>query len=308
MINWDEIITCVVLNWNGNSEILKCAESLQASKGVTLDIVVVDNGSRDDSVPLLEKGFPEVHIIRHSRNIGLSRARNEAIRWALERNSAFVFLIDDDAYVSQECLRLLLEVTMTSHDIGIVTPRILDGKTEDKIWFDGGFTNLFGDTVHRNMRKRVGLPGGIDPLATFEEEFASGCSMLIRREVFETVGLFNEEYFVYSEDADFSFRSREQGFKILHVPSASAWHHQSSDTKRNKGKWFRDYYVTRNKLLLVRGQKRGLGWILFLGYFGVRHLLIPIGYFLLTAQFKRISAVISGVVDFVCGRFGERYV
>jgi GT2 family glycosyltransferase len=308
MTNRDERITSVVLNWNGNGEILRCAESLRGSKGVTLDIVVIDNGSTDQSVPLLEKRFPQVHIIRHSQNIGLARARNEAICWALEKNSAYVFFIDDDAYVSADCLRLLLEATTTSPNIGIVTPRILDGKRRDKIWFDGGFTNLFGDTFHRNMRKTIDLLGEIDPQATLEEEFGSGCSMLVRREVFDTVGLFNEEYFVYSEDADFSFRARKLGFKILHVPSATAWHHQSSDTKRNKGKWFRDYYLTRNKLLLVRRQKQGLGWILFLGYFGLRHLLIPVGYFLLTAQFKRISAVILGVVDFVSGRFGERYI
>jgi GT2 family glycosyltransferase len=308
MTNRDERITCVVLNWNGNGEILRCAESLRGSKGVTLDIVVVDNGSTDDSVPLLQKRFPEVHIIRQAQNIGLARARNEAICWALEKNSPYVFFIDDDAYVSQDCLRLLVGAATTSRNIGIVTPRILDGKREDRIWFDGGFTNLFGDTVHRNMGKTVGFLREIDPLATFEEEFGSGCGMLVRQEVFGAVGLFNEEYFVYSEDADFSFGARKQGFKILHVPSAIAWHHQSSDTKRNKGKWFRDYYVTRNRLLLVRKQNQGVGWILFLGYFGLRHLFIPIGYFLLTAQLRRISALILGVVDFFSGRFGERYI
>jgi hypothetical protein len=131
--------------------------------------------------------------------------------------------------------------------------------------------------------------------------------MLVKKEVFEAVGLFDEDYFVYCEDADFSFRARSAGFRIVHVPSAVTWHHQSMDTKKNRGKWFRDYYATRNKLLLIRRQTRGFRWFLFLGYFAVKHLFVPSLYYALTAQFRRIAAIVSGVSDFISKRFGERY-
>jgi GT2 family glycosyltransferase len=157
------------------------------------------------------------------------------------------------------------------------------------------------------------MGGHISPEGTqvveepFEAEFATGCGMLVKKEVFETVGFFDEDYFVYCEDADFSFRARSAGFRIVHVPSALTWHHQSMDTKRNQGKWYRDYYVTRNKLLLVSKQTKGFRWLLFLGYFAVNQVFVPTLYYVLTAQFRRSAAIVLAVSDFISRRFGKRY-
>jgi GT2 family glycosyltransferase len=129
----------------------------------------------------------------------------------------------------------------------------------------------------------------------------------VRVEVFRQAGLFDELYFAYSEDADMCVRAKACGFTIMHNPNAVVTHYPSAATIKNKGKWFRDYYVTRNKLRLVSKHVHGPRWIMFLLYFACRYLAAPIVYFAVTGQFKRIVAVVLGAGDFVRNRFNERY-
>jgi GT2 family glycosyltransferase len=131
--------------------------------------------------------------------------------------------------------------------------------------------------------------------------------MLVRPEVFHKVGLFDETYFAYSEDADFSMRAQKAGFSILHVPSAVATHLPSAPTIRNVGRWFRDYYVTRNKLLLIRRNTSGIRWVIFLVYFAFVYAVGPLVYFTGTGQFRRSAAILKGIRDFTRGRFGKRH-
>ncbi len=131
--------------------------------------------------------------------------------------------------------------------------------------------------------------------------------MLLRREVFERIGLFDESYFMYCEDSDFSFRARSAGFDILHIPAAMSWHAQSASIKKNRGKWFRDYYVARNTLRLARGRLTGIRWAVFCGYFSVRRVALPAAYFSVTGQFDRVGALASGIHDFCVGKTGARY-
>jgi GT2 family glycosyltransferase len=302
----DHKAACIVLNWNGGREIERCLQSLQETEGQSPGIIVVDNGSTDGSLTMIEDQFPSIHIIRLPRNAGLACARNEAVRWTMTKDFAYLFFVDDDAFVSPQCLPSLIAAAEASPSIGIVTPRILGAEDKDILWFDGGLVNIFGDTVHVNMGKH-GSSLDMKEDALIEHDFATGCCMLVRQDVFKAIGLFDEDYFIYSEDADFSFRARNAGYRIVHVPSARAWHQQSADTRRNRGKWFRDYYATRNRLLLIQRRIHGFKWLVFLGYFVVRYLVVAMTYFLVTLQFRRIQAVAQGVSDFVGGRFGERY-
>jgi GT2 family glycosyltransferase len=306
MLQEHRTIAGVVLNWNGWPGIKQCIASIRATRGIHPTIIVVDNGSTDESLKMIEESIPALHIIRLDHNAGLARARNEAIRWAMARNFAYLFFLDDDAHVSPQCLPALLAIAENSPTVGIVTPRILDDHQRDAIWFDGGFINIFGDTVHVNMGRPVPSDNDMDN-APAASDFGTGCCMLVRREVFDAVGLFDEDYFIYSEDADFSLRVRDAGFRIMHAPSATAWHQQSADTKRNRGKWFRDYYVTRNKLLFARRHVSGFKRVIFPAYFAAKYVCVPFVFFLATLQWRRMYAVTQGVVDFLSGKFGERY-
>lgn len=297
-------IACVILNWNGRATIRRCVESVRSSNGVRVEVVIVDNGSLDGSLEELRGIHSDIHFIMLERNLGLAATRNMGIRWAMERELPLVSFLDDDATVDSTTLKKLAESLIRNPDSGVITPRIYSGDGTGVIWYDGGRLVWFGRPAHRNMWR------GKDEIGSgeiVESAFATGCCMMIRTEVLKRVGSLDEEFFVYGEDADLSFRVRAGGFKVLHLPTASAWHTQSSDTKANKGKWFRDYYVTRNNFLLFRkhyvGMRRfkaSLCWFIIGGVF-------PLTYYLLTLQPLRAKAVLSGVIDYMNGRFGKRF-
>lgn len=297
-----EQIACIVLNWNGGTTILECLRSIHASRNVVLQSIVVDNGSTDGSLEDIRVEFPDVRIVELAKNKGLAAARNIGVREALKGECGYILFIDDDARVEPDTICRLKEVLATVPDVGIVSPRILDGNTPEIIWYDGGMVNRFGDPVHRGMGKKAEPSTSVTDI-----EFATGCCVLIKQEVFSRVGMLDEEFFVYSEDTDFSFRARSSGHRIIHVPSATVLHDQSSDTTANRGKWYRDYYVTRNKLLLFKKHYRGLAWVTAIGYFKIRHGIIPALYFMLTLQPSRLLAVARGVLDHLRGRYGERF-
>ncbi len=304
---WDDRSTvCIVLNWNGGDTILRCLQSVRDSVGVHPALLVIDNGSVDGSPEMIESRFPDASLLRQHSNVGLTSARNAGVAWALAREFRFLFFIDDDAYVAPDTLATLVQTAMNSSATGIVSPRILDAARNDRIWFDGGYRNMFGDFLHKNLGAKVsasdhahsGTPRAID--------FASGCCMLVKREVFEGIGGFDEEFFVYSEDADFSARTRAAGLEVMLAPHAISWHHQSSDTKKNAGKEFRDYYVTRNRLLLARRTLHGVRWFVYCIYFILYHCMVPVLYHSITGKPSRVRAILSGVVDYKRGNFGRR--
>ncbi len=296
-------IGCVVLNWNGGKRILECIRSLISTRDVRTSIVVIDNGSTDDSIAQIRKSYPAVHIQECGANVGLARARNMGVKYLLEQNHRAILFIDDDATVSEDCLHRLSVAMQFEPKSGITSPRILDGLNPDTIWYDGGKVNIVGDTVHRNDRKDVRF---VKANELSSMEFATGCCMLIKAEVFKYIGLLDESFCVYSEDADFSFRAQSAGYSILHVPAAVATHLQSGDTKSNRGKWFRDYYVTRNKFLLFSKHYSGMPFVVASGYHFVNSFL-RIVYFAIVGEWRRSRAIVDGVTDFAKGRFGMKY-
>ncbi len=296
-------IGCVVLNWNGGKRILDCLGSLTASQGVRTSIVVVDNGSTDDSIVRIQRTYPAIHIHECGENVGLAKARNIGVKFLLERKHRVILFIDDDATVEESSLAKLSAALNSDTRIGIVSPRILDGKNQNIIWYDGGKVNVFGDTVHRNANKALSSVKANESLPI---EFATGCCVLIKSEVFESLGFLDESFCVYSEDADFSLRARSGGYSILHMPTAVARHLQSGDTKGNRGKWFRDYYVTRNKFLLFSKHYSGLRKLVASTYF-LLECGMRIVFFAVSGQLRRSGAIIEGISDFFAKRFGMRY-
>ncbi len=296
----DAPVTCIVLNWNGGGDALNCINSIHLSEGVCPTVIVVDNGSTDGSPGKLSAAYNDLLVIRNARNLGVAAAWNQAITKAKEIGFDPVFLLNTDATVNADGLKVLLHTLNTGQNVGIVTPRILN-RSSGTVWFDGGVLNLWGATVHRNSRKSPR-----PDTAVFEEDFASGCAMLVNPELLKSIR-FDETYFAYSEDADFSFHARQEGWRILHNPLALVIHDSSSSVKLNRGKWFRDYYVTRNSIALARRHSHGLRQLMFFCHFGVVEVFARIVWFALTGQPRRVSAVVQGVIDSMRGKYGKRY-
>jgi hypothetical protein len=295
-------VACIVLNWNGGGRILSCLKSIRDSKGVSTVTFVLDNGSLDGSRGHIPRVFPEAKVRDMGRNAGLVKGRNEGAKWALGEGFPYLLFIDDDAVLADGALALMRNVLEADPQCGLVTPRIFGKRGSDVMWYDGGEIDFWGDPVHRGF----GEPVQGEPIIR-NEAFATGCCVLIRREVFERIGFLNEDYFVYSEDVDFSLRARDAGFTITHVPSAHAWHLQSGDTRFNVGRWYRDYYVTRNKFLLFRTHYHGGRRTLAMTYSTIRWGLLPMMFFGFRGEIDRSKATALALVDAIRGRFGGRY-
>jgi GT2 family glycosyltransferase len=212
----------VILNYNGNDYLNQCLNSVFRSDYTNLSVIVVDNDSRDGSLENARTNFPKVHFIRNSSNIGFARGNNIGIRFALEKFADYVFLLNNDATILPNTISSLVNLAEKNNSIGIVSP-LIKKPQQKEIWFCGGKINW------TRMRTEHFFPN--KSLQPYLIEYASGCAMLIRKNVFKKIGLLDERYFLYYEDADFCLRANKGGFDIFLLPTAFAIHQESSNTK-----------------------------------------------------------------------------
>lgn len=222
------IVSIILLNWNGWSDTLDCLASLKLAlrDGVDLRIVVIDNGSTDESVSILSKR-PEIELIKSSVNRGFAAGNNIGIQHSLEAGSEFIGLLNNDTQVDPEFLIQLLRTFEQLPSVGIVSPKILYSKPQNRIWYAGGkFRNP------RIIGEMIGL--GQTDIGQYEAQqsvdFAVGCCMMIRNTVFDKIGFLDERFFFYHEDVDFSIRAIASGFDIIYQPNSVIFHKVASST------------------------------------------------------------------------------
>ncbi len=213
----------VTVNWNRADDTIECVRSLVAQRDANIRVLVVDNGSTDDSVATIRAAFPDLELLRLENNLGFAGGYNTGIRYALAHDADYVFIINNDACADACAVRELLHYT--SDDAPIVAPAIFYADASECIWSVGGHVSpLLLEMTDDHGRNHL-LPSA--PVA---RDFVSGCALLIRRDVFERVGLFDEHFFFYYEDLDFCLRARRQGYQLLLVPQARVMHKVSQST------------------------------------------------------------------------------
>lgn len=250
-----------LLNFNGKKNTLACLDSLRDIKkdNFKLTIVAIDNAS-EEKFDLRSGNIGDIPlvIIKNEKNLGFSGGHNVGIKYCLENGADYVLTLNNDTYVDKNFLEELLKVSENDKKIGILAPKIyfapgfefhkeryLKKELGKVFWYAGGvmdWNNVIGH--HRgvdNIDK-----GQFDK--TEETELATGCCILIKKEVFEKVGMFDDKYFLYYEDADLSIRAKRKGFKIAYVPKSMIWHKNASSAG-GSGSVLQDYYIARNRLL-----------------------------------------------------------
>jgi GT2 family glycosyltransferase len=297
-------VCVVIVNWNGKKDTLECIESIYKApvSNQPSSIVVVDNGSTDGSVAALKNTFPSVTVITNSSNLGFTGGNNIGIQFALDHGARYVWLLNNDTIIHKNTLPELLDA-FHSPQVGIVAPKIYffpgrefhhdrykEGERGKVIWYAGGtidWANMFAS--HRGVDEVD--HGQYDEVE--ETEFITGCSMCIRSEVIEEIGLLDNRYYVYLEDLDYSFRTKRAGFRLMYAPQSIIWHKNAGSTAR-PGNLLHQYYQTRNRLLI------GFTY----ASFRTRLALIreSAGIVFFGPRIKR-----NAVLDFVFGKFGDRY-
>jgi GT2 family glycosyltransferase len=226
-------VAVVVPNWNGADQLAASVASLAGQTHPDLTVVVVDNGSTDDSVAVLERLRAELTtplvILRNTTNLGFAGGVNIGIRHALAAGFPLVALFNNDAVAEPDWLAHLVAALAEHPDAGIATSRLLmaDGRTVDST---GDFLSVWGIAFPRDRDQPA------EPVRPTGYVFsASGGASLYRASLFERIGLFDEAYFAYFEDVDLSFRAQLAGLRVFYCADAVAYHEQGSTSGRIPG-------------------------------------------------------------------------
>lgn len=286
-------VWAVTVNWNRGEDTLECIRSLEEA-GVR-KLIVVDNGSTDNSISLISEEAPWAIILEMKENAGYVRGMNAGLAWAMERGAEFILMMNNDAVATRGMVDTLLHCFREHPRAGIAGPMILYHNTS-KVWFAGGhFNRIWGYTTHPMMDK--------DPPTCQESrkvDFISGCVMMVKAEVLREIGLLDPSYWMYMEDVDLCIRAERAGYECWYVPSAIAYHKVSSSSGRMGSNYMsplRSYYYARNMLLLVHGMREERGSITrYLGQFLIR---LPYYTFLICSQQAEgsLAAYLRGLKD-----------
>lgn len=221
----------VILNWNLAVDTIACIESLQPRLPADAHILVVDNGSSDDSVEVLQSRFGEqTTVVANERNLGFAAGMNVGIRRAVGAGAQSVLVLNNDTVAAPDMLAELLQAMSAGPHVGAVGPVIYYHAAPDRIWRVGDRAVPCLPVPLRLGRREVERAGG-KPLPV---DYLTACALLVRREVFDQVGLFDESYPMYYEDADFCRRVRRAGWQTLAVPRARLWHKVALSASRQK--------------------------------------------------------------------------
>jgi GT2 family glycosyltransferase len=292
-------ITAIVLNYSTPDATARAVRSLQSSSLVPTRIIVLDNGSPDDSAGALRRTLSGIDVIESPTNLGFAAGCNLAIERALTDRPDYVLLVNSDAMLAPDALTLM-HAAACEPGVGLVTPAILSAGETERI-------DSLGISYSRRSGRMRQIASGksarsIAAHEPFQVDAGSGCALLIRREVFERVGLFDPDYFFFFEDVDLCLRAHGAGYSTLCVPAARAYHAGGRSIGRRSPK--RVYFATRNHLKLDAGLDR-MRWRRFL-----RAGLI-VAYnaaYVVTSPdaplFSGALALVRGISHHVRGRYG----
>jgi GT2 family glycosyltransferase len=255
----DPKVFIIVLNYNGGELLKNCLQSLSRVDYGNFSTVVVDNASTDDSFEMAKNNFPSVAAIPNEKNLGFAGGNNVGIKYALENGADFVLLLNQDTEVEPDFLKKLVEAARENSRAGVMSPLIFWKRTSE-VWFSGGRINWFNMKSYHDREAKKGKP--------YESGFITGCSMFIKKEVLEKIGLLDDKFFLYWEDADFSYRAKRAGFATMVVPESVIYHFEISKAPVGMKLYWLVFsglrFFQKNTPLGVRG------WVVF--YYNLRKL------------------------------------
>ncbi|MGR3318952.1 MAG: glycosyltransferase family 2 protein [Candidatus Anammoxibacter sp.] len=241
-------VAIIILNLNQKDYTVKCLESLFKINYLDFKVVLIDNGSTDDSAEAIVATFPDVHLIKNNRNIGVAGGRNVGIKYANEFIPYdYLLFLDNDTVVEKEFLSELVKASESDTDVGLAFAKIYDISNPQLLQYAGKCNmsfytcSIYSEAFNVLDKGQVNQPQ--------YSMIAFGCSMLAKREVVLKLKCFDEIFNPYGEeDVDFSLRAGRAGFKILYVPTAVIYHKLSKTSiggaynetfSKLKGKHFR---------------------------------------------------------------------
>lgn len=264
------LVYVMLLNWNDAENTLACLESVYELDYANLCVLVVDNGSTDGSDQAIRDAFPQIEFIANGRNLGFAGGANVGLEHARSRGAAYVLFINNDTILDPALLKELIQVAELHPWAGLLTPKIYYHDDPTLVWAAGARYVAFPPRV-----KMIGLNRRDHPRYDVlrRVDYATGCALLIRREVLETVGGFDPIYWpIYHEDYDFCARVTKGGWEIWYVPTARMWH---KDARSQRGSGTKAFNLGKNivPFYLRHGKPPRLSLMLFVAWAVLREVV-----------------------------------
>jgi GT2 family glycosyltransferase len=247
-------LSIITINYNGLKDTCELMDTLPLDD-TTLEVIVVDNASKDDEASIIAQRYPQVKVIRSETNLGFAGGNNLGIKAA---RGKFLFFINNDTLlykeegegwkVKEDMFRPLINRLESAAKIGAVCPKIRFTWADSPIQF-AGYTPLSAVTL-RNQSIGFGEQDKGQYNSPHPTPYAHGAAMMVKHEAIEKAGMMPENYFLYYEELDWSVMIRRAGYEIWYDPSFTIYHKESQSTGQQSP--LRTYYITRNRLLFVR--------------------------------------------------------
>ncbi len=287
------LIYVILINFNGYKDTIECVNSLKKINYKNYKIIIVDNASSDDSLNVLKEKVNDVTIIGSKKNLGFAGGNNLGIKYALDHNSDYIMLLNNDTLVKADFLDNMLKSFNKDSSIGLVGCKIMYYPEKNIIWYGGGYIDWF---------KFIGTHYGMGQVdkGQYDNEkeidFMTGCCMLAKREVFEKAGLLSEDYFMYFEDVDFCVKIKNFGYKIWYNPGAVIYHKVGLSSGGEESP-FSIKWCTKNRLLFMNHYKNnvsGFNFILSNIFFYFTRIIRYFQY-MIKGEKSKASSIIKGI-------------
>jgi len=261
-------LSIVIVNWNVRDLLRRCLSSVtgRSTRGgqnrLSLQLIVVDNASTDGSVEMLRSEFPQIELIANDRNLGFTRGNNQGISVS---DGRYVLLLNPDTEVLDDALGGMVAYMDEHPGVGALGPQLIyaDGRVQssrrrfprfDTAFLEGTF--LQQSFPHSSILRRYYVLDRAED-ETQEVDWLVGACLLMRRKVLDEVGPLDERFFMYSEEMDWCYRAKKQGWKVVYLPAARVIHHEGKSSEQVLP--VRHIQFQRSKVLFFK-KHRG-GWL-----------------------------------------------
>lgn len=241
---------------NGKAVLNECLRSILEISYPNYDVIVVDNASSDGSQAFIKNTFPDVRLIENEINFGVPEGQNIGIKAALDSEADYVFIVNNDTILHRNILRELLYSLEQDKTIGVAGPVLYSTKDMAIIENAGAKIDWNKGNAHLLEVGEIGEPSPkIKDVDYVNFQFADP-------KVLQKVGMFNESYFAYWEDADLCVRVKQAGYRVVRVSTAKVWHKHSHTSTQLSG--FYEYQYVRNQFWFWKAHSTSRQWVFFL--------------------------------------------
>jgi len=285
-------LTVIIVNYNLKKDTEECVLSILDAGADLSQLIVVDNGSSDNSAQYLRSKFGStLNIVRTEDVRGYAHGLNLGIQLAKKNNPEWLLLMSNDTFVDRDFLREMEAATNYYPKLSIFGPMILFASLPNRIWFLGQYLVPGTMITYDPYRMKPADESYSDILNV---DFLNGCSFLVHRSVIDKIGLLDASLFMYAEEVDFFWRAKHAGFKMAAVPKARMWHRVSAIMDQDKpGTRF---LRIRNQIWIYR--RFGKWWqIIFLFFFTIIRLLIMGIKDILSRQKNLVFPILRGFLE-----------